>query len=46
MARTAGVTGPAAPAGRGAYATFDRRGVRVGSGLLGSGQGGIGRCRR
>ncbi|MBW1598869.1 hypothetical protein [Streptomyces sp. JJ38] len=27
------------------FATFDRRGVRVGSGPLGSGQGGMGRCR-
>ncbi|MBD3931389.1 sulfate adenylyltransferase [Streptomyces chumphonensis] len=37
---------PVGPAGRAAYATFDRRGVRVGSGPLGSGQGGMGRCRR
>ncbi len=34
------------PGAAGAYPTFDRRGVRVGGGPLGSGQGGIGRCRR
>lgn len=27
------------------YATFAKEGGRVGSGVLGSGQGGVGRCR-
>jgi sulfate adenylyltransferase subunit 1 len=27
------------------YATFAKEGGRVGSGALGSGQGGVGRCR-
>lgn len=43
---------PAAPGGRQAaavsaedvFATFDKTGGRIGSGLRGSGQGGIGRC--
>ncbi len=28
------------------YATFAKEGGRVGSGTLGSGQGGVGRCAR
>ncbi len=28
------------------YATFAKEGGRVGSGVLGSGQGGVGRCGR
>lgn len=27
------------------FATFDQTGGRIGSGVLGSGQGGVGRCR-
>jgi len=29
-----------------AFSTFAKEGSRVGSGALGSGQGGVGRCRR
>lgn len=29
-----------------AFSTFAKEGGRVGSGALGSGQGGVGRCRR
>ncbi|NJQ06738.1 hypothetical protein [Streptomyces lonarensis] len=35
---------PERPAVGGAFATFDQAGGRIGSGLRGSGQGGIGRC--
>lgn len=28
------------------FATFDQTGGRIGSGVRGSGQGGVGRCRR
>lgn len=33
-------------AGRDFFSTFDKEGGRIGSGALGSGQGGVGRCVR
>lgn len=33
-------------AGHDFYSTFAKEGGRVGSGVLGSGQGGVGRCAR
>ncbi len=33
-------------AARDFFSTFDKEGGRVGSGSLGSGQGGVGRCAR
>jgi sulfate adenylyltransferase subunit 1 len=33
-------------AGTDAYASFAKEGGRIGSGTLGSGQGGVGRCVR
>ncbi|MFV8132373.1 hypothetical protein [Streptomyces syringium] len=32
--------------GRDFFSTFDKEGGRIGSGALGSGQGGVGRCVR
>ncbi|MEW2581240.1 hypothetical protein [Streptomyces syringium] len=34
------------PMGRDFFSTFDKEGGRIGSGALGSGQGGVGRCVR
>ncbi|WP_190112489.1 hypothetical protein [Streptomyces cinnamoneus] len=38
------MTGAGTGSVRDAFSTFDKEGGRIGSGALGSGQGGVGRC--